>query len=94
MPTIAEAATSAGAKLKAEVDEAVDAVRQAVASAVAKEKVQASSGGMPTTTAVDPRFSFADQPQAANWFSGRWFLAQGGKYPDIMSREEHLRALS
>ena len=82
-------AEAAGAKLKAEVGEAV---RQAVASAVDKERVKASRGGMPSTTGVDPRFSFADPPQAANWFSGRWFLSQGGKDPAMMPREEHLRA--
>ena len=42
-----EAATSAGVQLKTEVDETV---RRAVASALAKERVQASSAGMPTTS--------------------------------------------
>ena len=70
-------AEEAAGQLRAEVDKKV---RQAVASALAKEGV-AMGAGMPTTTGVDPSFSFADQPQAENWFIGRWFIAKGGQGP-------------
>ena len=85
----AEAATAVGARLRAEVDETV---RQAVASALARRGCRLVVRACRPPLEWTPRLSFADQPQAANWFSGRWFHAQGGKDPDLMAREEHLKA--
>ena len=67
-----------------------ETVRQAVASALSKA---GAGAGLPTTAGGEPcDFRFCGQPQAANCFSGRWFIAMGGKDPELMTRAEHLKA--